>query len=75
MEVISLKEGEEVGAILLPEEGKMTVDDLAWCLKIYTDSLKSFIQRHRIPYTRIGRAWVIDLQSFWSHIESQNEKS
>ena len=62
---IKVVKGEEVVAAIIPETGKMGVEDMANLLGMTAVTIKSVIQRNNIGYHRIGRKWIADLEDFW----------
>ena len=69
LNAIKLSENENLLGIVLPEEGKMPVEDLCALLNIKTmKTVKKMVQEKKISYHKIGGKWVIDLADFWSKI-------
>ena len=66
---IILKEGEKVVAVSIPEEGKMSVEDIANLLNVSVLSVKTVVNNNNIKYHLIGRKWVVDLKDLWLKTE------
>ena len=64
------KKEEELLGVVLPESGKMQVEDLCAFLNIKTlETIKALVREKKITYHRIGGKWVIDLEDFWKKTE------
>ena len=64
-----MKEGEKVVAVLIPEEGKMAVEDIANLLNVSVLSVKTVITNNNVKYHLIGRKWIVDLKDLWAKTE------
>lgn len=66
-ELYAIKTGkdENIVAAIIPETGKMQVEDMANLLGMTGVTIKSVIQRNNIRHHRVGRKWIVDLEDFW----------
>ena len=69
MNIIKHKEGEKIIAIILPETGKITVEDLANAIGLSKDLISKSIEKNDIKVhkisDRLSSRWVVDLKDFW----------
>ena len=70
LEAIKQKEGEKIVAVLLPEQGKITVEDLARASNVRADNIIKKIRDNNIKVHALSgnrtSNWIIDLEDFWA---------
>jgi len=57
---------EEIIAIILPKEGKISVEDLGNLIGVKENGVKNIVKKNNVKYHKIVGKWIVDLEDLWN---------
>ena len=63
------KDKERIQSVIFQKEGIITLNDFTNLLGLSLGGMKQFITNNKLPYFKLSRLWMIDLEMFWEELK------